>query len=439
MNFFEQAALPLDLLGCSRWSREDLERFQSRRLARLVQHACERVPFYRDLYRDHGIKPEDVRGLADLPRLPVARREQMQLRPPGDLVAGGFDPRRLIEWRTSGSTGAPFTIRRTWLEDRLLNLVRIRQQWLRGLRWSDVRTWPAIGEAYPRKRAGGLSPWIPALRRVPVNVLAEAREILDRLAEAQPDVIVMYPGTLAWIAAAATPADRGKIRPRLIFTGGEALTPAMRRQISERFGAPVFDFYGAHEFNLVSCECALTGLHHIEETGVIVEVLKDGRPCAEGESGEIHGTALHSFAMPFLRYRLGDVAVRGPARCPCGAPNSTLLRIEGRIVDRFPLPHGGSLHPYNLVIPLTREVNWVRRYQIVQESLDRIRVRVVPIPSWGIGEHEKAMLCRRLEAAAGEGVTVALDLVEEIRPDPSGKLRSYYSEVSGKPKRQGGD
>lgn len=429
MVFVEQALLPLDLLGCSRWSREDLERFQSRRLARLVRHASERVPFYRDLYREHGIKPEDVRGLGDLPRLPVVGRDQMQLRPPGDLVASGYNPQRLIEWRTSGSTGAPFTIRRTWLEDRLLNLLRIRQQRLRGLTWSDVRTSSAIGELRRGPQAGGPIPGLRLLRRLPVNILAEAREILTRLAEIQPDVIVMYPGTLAWIAAEATPEDRDKIRPRVIFTGGEVLTPAMRRQIAECFRAPVFDFYGAHEFNLVSSECALTGLHHIEETGLIVEVLNNGRPCAEGESGEICGTALHSFAMPFLRYRLGDVVVRGPARCPCGAPNSTLLRIEGRTVDRFPLPHGGSLHPYDLVVPLTCKVHWVRRYQIVQETLNRIRVRVVPMPSQKIDQDEKEMLKRLLESVVGTGVEVALDLVEEIRPNASGKLRSYYSEL----------
>jgi len=430
MDFLEQAGKSLDLVGCSRWTREDVVRFQNRRLRELVRHACERVPFYRKLYRRHGLEPGEVNGIEDLGKLPPALRSEMQEAAPGDLIASGFDQKRLVKWRTSGSTGDPFTVCRTWFEDRLLQLLRIRQLRRCGLRWTDLRTSSAIGERPASSRWNLLDPRFTILRRAPVNILAPAREILDRLAALKPDVLVLYSGILAWIAAEATEEDLRRIRPRFIVAVAETLTPAMRQLIRERFNAPVYDFYGAHEFNLIASECVETGIYHVEDCGVIVEVLRDGKPCAEGEAGEIYGTALHSFAMPILRYRLGDLVVRGPAQCPCGAPYSTILRIEGRVVDRFPLPAGGSLHPYHLVVPLTRLNNWVRRYQIVQETIDHIRVRVVPMPVEPPGEAQKAELLRLLSEAAGPGIQVTLELVEELPPAPRGKSRLYYSLVN---------
>jgi len=275
-----------------------------------------------------------------------------------------------------------------------------------------------------------LDPNFTILRRAPVNVMVTAREILDRLAALKPDVLALYSGILAWISAEVTEEDLRRIRPRFIVATAETLTPSMRRLIRERFNAPVYDFYGAHEFNLIASECAETGIYHVEDCGVIVEILRDGKPCAEGEAGEIYGTALHSFAMPILRYRLGDVVVRGPAQCPCGAPYSTILRVEGRVADRFPLPGGGSLHPYHLVVPLTLSNTWVRRYQIVQETIDRIRVRVVPMPAGSPGEGQKAELVRLLSEAAGPGIEVTLELAAELPPAPSGKSRLYYSLVN---------
>ncbi|HAX44272.1 MAG TPA: hypothetical protein DCY80_17125, partial [Solibacterales bacterium] len=97
--------------GLHRWGRDDYDRFHSARLAALVRHAFARVPFYRALFLRHKIDPSRVRSLHDLPRLPLLRRSDIQTETPESLVASGLDPRRLVQWRTSGSTGEPFTTR----------------------------------------------------------------------------------------------------------------------------------------------------------------------------------------------------------------------------------------------------------------------------------------------------------------------------------------
>lgn len=418
---FSSCAAAFLALNSSRWDLNQVERFQSRRLRFLVRHAAERVPFYRHHFLGHGVRPADVRGLQDLARLPFALRPEMQQRPALDLIAKGFDPAHLIEHRTSGSTGMPFTIRRSWFEERLLHAFRFQVLLQLGLRWTDLRARTTVGEPFDR----------PVLSQKHLNCLAPARDLLDQLAALEPDVITGFAGTLAWLATEATTADLSRIRPRFIVTGAETLTPSMRRQITENFRVPVYDLYGAHEFNLIARECPQTGLYHVLDSSVILEVLKDGRPAAVGESGEVYATALHSLAMPFLRYRLGDLAVRGPTPCPCGAQCSTLQSILGRSVDMFVMPDGTMFHPYKLVIPLTHNSLWVRRYQIIQEALDRIRVKVVSESGQAPASEQEAALLNQLCAEVPRGVAITLEHVTDLPPASNGKFRPYYSLVNG--------
>jgi phenylacetate-coenzyme A ligase PaaK-like adenylate-forming protein len=119
---------------------------------------------------------------------------------------------------------------------------------------------------------------------------------------------------------------------------------------------------------------------------------------------------------------------RGETPCLCGAPYATIIEIQGRLADRFNLPDGRSLHPYALVGPLVLEAPWVRRYQIVQERLDRIAIKLVPV-----GEppaDAAATVTRRMAAELGGNVQVEVQLVKEIPPDANGKFRPYYSLVS---------
>jgi phenylacetate-coenzyme A ligase PaaK-like adenylate-forming protein len=118
------------IAGCSglvsEWDREEIRQYQSRQLRALVRHAYERVPYYRRLFDQARLKPDQVRTLDDLARRPPTSRTDLQGLPEQDIVARGFDPEKLVVHRTSGSSGEPLSIRRTWFEDRLLQAYRLR-------------------------------------------------------------------------------------------------------------------------------------------------------------------------------------------------------------------------------------------------------------------------------------------------------------------------
>jgi phenylacetate-CoA ligase len=163
-----------------------------------------------------------------------------------------------------------------------------------------------------------------ALRLYPrtvVDALAPSDEIAAALARLRPDVITGYPGVLDGVARALSARGDGAPRPRLIVAGGEVLTPAARERIGRAFGTTVREIYGSHECPLIAWECGRGHGLHVWDPGVVLEVVRDGRAAFPGESGEVVLTALHSFAMPFIRYVLGDVVVAGETPCPCGAPS----------------------------------------------------------------------------------------------------------------------
>jgi phenylacetate-CoA ligase len=405
-------------------TREQVIRFQNTRLRQLIAHACRRVPYYRRLFDRAGLDPRDVRTVADLARIPITTKEDMRAAQPGDTVARGVDVRRLVADTTSGISGDPFTVRRTRLERYMTVLFWLRAFRSYGLRATDRRASVVYSPAaHPRHRgiAGRMLGRIGVYRNLAVNSSRPAADIVRALEAYRPDFVSGYTGTIWHVAQELCRAGPGAIRPRAVTVGAETLTDPMRRTIREAFCAPVYDMYATHELNLVAWQCPETGDLHNCDDGLIVEVLTDGRPAEPGETGELVGTNLYSFALPFIRYRLGDVVTQGSPVCACGLPFSTLRRVEGRMVEYLVLPGGRWLHQSGVVRPILAGAAWIRRMQIVQEREDRVTVRLAPLSPPPAAE------LRRIEAAfremLGPGVEAEVAVVPEIKPGPGGKYR----------------
>jgi len=413
-------------------SRTGVAAFQKVQLARLVRHAYDRVPYYRTLLDRHRVRPEQVAGPADLAGVPTTTKRDLQRADPGAVVARGLDPRRLIAHRTSGWSGEPLAIRRTWTEERLYAAARRRAMRDFGLRRRDHRAvLGLVGRRDPRDHQllQRIGQGLGLYRRTLVDALAAPAAIAARLGALHADVVSGYPGVLALVAGALRDEDRARGRPRLVVAGGEVLTPAARERIARGFGAPVCEIYGSHECPLIAWQCARGHGLHVWDYGVVLEILTDGRPARPGERGEVVVTALHSFAMPFLRYVLGDMVVAGETPCPCGAPFASIGGVEGRTIDHFPLANGRVVHPYELVLATLEAAGpWLRQYRLLQETPDRVVLTVAPFDQPGPGA--LARLRAAVSARLGPGVSLRVDLVDEIHLEPSGKYRVSRSLVT---------
>lgn len=414
-----------------RASRDEVVACQEARLRRLVAHAYETVPYYRSLFDRHGVEPRHIQSAADLPRIPVTAKRDLRAARPEDVVARGLDATRLLVHTTSGFSGEPFTIRRTWLEERAASAFARRALHDFGVRPRDMRVDVGLFSPHdPRDwdlpqrviRALGL------YRKAALDCRLPIPELIRKLEALRPDVIMAFPGVIARIGQAMANERPGALRPRLVLTGSEVLTPLLRRQIGESFGAPVLEMYGAHELGIIAWQCPRVGALHVSDDAVIVEVLKDGRPAKPGEAGEVVVTRLHAFAMPFIRYRLGDLVTQGETSCPCGAPFSTILTVQGRMLDYFLLAGGRLFHPYELVaIILDRAIRWIGQYQLTQERPDRVVLRVAPLAT--PSSAEVAGFEQAARACLGPGVEFQVLLVGEMPVEVNGKFRVSRSLV----------
>jgi phenylacetate-CoA ligase len=414
---------------------ETLRQFQMRKLRVLLAHCNTHVAAYREHWRSSKLEPAEFATTQDIQVLPTIGKNELRGRPVAETLVDGADVRRLVRHTTSGSSGKPFNIYRAPREEHLLNLFRLRACAEAGLRPFDrvARFGQLPLDHAPRAWPGRIRQAIGIHREERFDGLAPAQELIENLIRHRPDVICGYPSTLRHVTARMQEEPR-RVRPRLVFCGGEVLDAAARGTIEGAFSAPLVDFYGAHEFNLLAWQCPNGEAYHVCDDNVLVEIVgDDGLAVQSGEIGEVVATALHSYTMPFVRYRTGDLAVRGPDSCGCGQPFSALRAIQGRGVDYLRLPEGRRVHPYAITVHLAeREAAWVAQHQIVQTADGRIRLNIQP---GGLPRSEDLERLRGMvRGILGSDAEFELALVEHFPLHPSGKFQPYVSLV-GKPIR----
>ena len=415
------------VLGYARLARnaslqgEELARLQIRRLRSILHHAYENVPYWRSVMDSAGLMPDSVDSLSDLQRLPVTRREDLQIAQ--GIYAVNVDGTECVVRRTGGSTGRPLAIRtaRSDLETEALGWIRT---WRRlGLRLGDRQV--AIKEPEDTYHEGRAR-WFQRLGLLRVDHLdlfTPLPELTDAVARLAPDVLRGPPSSIsALVEQIRSREDAADIRPRLVFTTGERLSAGTRARISGTLLAPVHDVYGATEAGCIAWRDPQTGRYRVNSDLVIVEVLEGGRPVPPGRSGEVVVTSLFSRAMPILRYSLGDRAVRahGDPRRPDVPELDDLL---GRTVDQIVLEDGRVVSPYQF---MPDEIPGIATYRVQQIEPGEVRLLVVPGPQFA--EADLRTACRRYERDLDGACRVTYRLLDQLPPESREGNRIVRSE-----------
>ena len=415
-----------------RADRKDIVRFQNRKLRSVISYAYQNVPYYRQLFDRSGISADDIKTVSDINIIPITSTQDYRNRPVEETVSREAKLHQMVQRHTSGSTGRPFTIRRTRLEDHLLNFFRIRSYRQFGVKIKDIRASVEFTSQSHRREnlLGAIRQFLGIYRVYSINCLGSAPEIASELDEIGPDIISGFPEILAHVAQYLTEEDLA-IHPRFVITGGESLTPFRKQRIENGFSRKVFDIYGSHEFNLVAWTCLDTGQYHVCNDNVIVEVLRNGRQAEPGERGEVVATGLNCYTMPFIRYRLGDIVTQGTNICSCGQPFPTIRNIQGRMHDYFIMPDGSLIHPDNIIVPvMENESSWVDQYQLLQEKEDHIVLRIHPFHA--PDETQLRHVMQLAQAQLPSSVKFSIDIVDSLAFETSGKFRFCRSLVNPK-------
>ena len=165
--------------------------------------------------------------------------------------------------------------------------------------------------------------------------------------------------------------------PETITTAAERLQPHMRELLSRVFRTEVFDRYGSREFGLMGHECHRHEGLHAPLQSMYLEVLRDDdSPADPGEVGRIVATSLINCALPLIRYEIGDLGAWSEEPCSCGRVWPLLREVKGRTTDNF-VKADGTLVAGEYFNHVFSEQDWVKRFQVVQEAIDQLRVSIV--------------------------------------------------------------
>lgn len=420
------------------WPRERLHALRDARIRRIVTYAGRTVPYYRDLFAREGIDPRDVRGAADLDRLPILDREVVR-RKPHLFIAEARPSKNALSFLTSGSTGIPLEVhhdRRSMLANVAFG-ERERQPVNRICGGSfrpkelyvgyETSTFKKVIAFYQQ---GTLQPVRPRRRFVP---LSEPVEKVATIANAEkPDLLVGYGGWIDLFFKTVVARDIDVHVPKAVMYMGEALPPGSREHIDRHFAVPVMSRYNAVESFKIGYFCEqLTGFHIHEDICHVRVIGPDGAPAAPGEPGQVVISNLINRASVLLNYPIGDVASMSDRSCGCGRTFRLMSELEGRVEDILPLPNGRFVHPREIwqVFKPDREV---LQYQLVQRDADRYEVFLATVdePAFRRGR-DRAL--PELRSLLGETATIDVSWRPELEFRSGGKFRAVASRLQGAP------
>ena len=421
-------ALAEAALAREHWSHAQWQEWTANRLEFVLDRAATMVPFYREMWSERR-RRGDRSSWSQLENWPILSKQTLRASA-ASFVADDCDRSSMVHDHTSGTTGTSLSI---WLARETV------QQWYalfeaRWRRWYGVSRhdrWAIVGGQLVTPVAHDRPPfwvWNAGMNQLYMSSYhlspRHVGSCLDALVKYRVRYILGYSSSLYSLALGALDQGRTDVRLEVAITNAEPLLAHQRQAIESAFGCPVRETYGMGEAVTAASECEARSLHLWPEAGV-VEVFNGDESCAPGAVGDLVCTGLLNHDMPLIRYRVGDAGrlSTDTGNCACGRSLPRLHSLEGRSDDVLFTPDGrrvGRLDPvFKGGLP-------VREAQIVQEAIDRVRVRFVPADDYRAADGET--IVSRLRDRMGD-VEVILDCVGSIPRTRNGKFRAVVCEI----------
>lgn len=424
----ETDQLVSEALQREHWSEERWMSWQVERLDALLHRAATMVPYYREHWSGRR-RQGDRASWSYLENWPILEKSPLK-ESPQRFIAADCDTRRMYNLHTSGTTGTSLSL--WWSRETVRGwyaLFEARNRLWHGVSRHDC--WAILGGqlvAPIEQRKPPFWVWNAALNQLYLSSYHLAPDLipayLDAIHQYRIKYLWGYTSALYALAQEIIRYGRRDLKMAVIVTNAEPVFDYQRQTIAEAFQCPVRENYAMSEIVAAASECPDGRLHLWPEAG-IVEVLDNDHPVPEGTSGDLICTGLFNTDMPLIRYRVGDRGslTTGDEGCSCGRSLPILQSIEGRSDDVIFTADGrkiGRLDPvFKADLP-------VREAQIIQESLNVVRIRYVPSPEF-TPEATRSMK-ERLRDRIGP-VDVIVEPVDELPRTANGKFRAVICNI----------
>jgi len=411
-----------------------LSRYQECLVQRLVRFAHAEVPFYRErlacLFVGHGIV--DLTRWTDVPileRAEVAENASV-MRP--DTVPE--ERGAVAEFRTSGTLATPLVVAVNGTVSTAANANMIRLlRWFgkeRSRAMASIKIFPGDERAlYPHGMIA--KSWLigHAASHHALHVATPVVQQLEWLARIKAPYLYTYPSNALALAEAVSAEQGRAMGIELVIGFAETIPDGTREVVAERFGATFASTYACQEIGTIAIECPETNHYHLAVENAVVELVdENGHAVPPGTRGRVVVTGLNNYAMPFIRYSLGDIAVAANSPCGCGCSLPIIERIDGRVRNAFVFRDGTRIWPRGWLVREMRAFVPFRQYQMVQLDHERIELRYVPDGTGrppdldGLAEYARRMM--------HPSVGISVVPMQILPRGPSGKFEDFISLVA---------
>lgn len=421
-------------------SLDELRERQTGQLRALIEHTQATVPYYRDLWAELGIEADAIVEPQQWSNLPVLSRRDVQQS--GERLHSTALPRdhgKISLHVTGGSTGEPVQVLGTSVTAASWRVFTLRDHfWHRRNFASKLAAIRFLDSEAARPPDGAhAEQWGSATRGLietgPCSLLhinSTTDEQARWLLKEDPDYLMTYPTVIHALARHFEREGLELKRLREVRTFGEILEPHVREACHSAWGVPIVDTYSSEEFGYLALQCPDQSGYHVQAENVLLEVVDDeGQPCKPGDVGKVLVTGLHNFAMPLIRYDIGDYAEVGEP-CSCGRGLPVLNRILGRQRNMFTLPDGRTRWPVVEARDLTAafdELPPITKFQLIQRTVERLEVNLVTLRQLTAKEEET--IRKYLQRGLEFDFEVQFNYVDDIPRTRRGKYEEFRSEV----------
>ncbi len=422
-------------------SEREVTALQQKRLTNLLLHAGQHVPYYRKLLGDAGVVRHSRVDFSRFNRIEMLDKDRIRANFQ-ELKSDDLERRKWYVNTSGGSTGVPVG----FIQDQDYSHWSLAVKFLDD-RWTgrdmcdkQVLLWGSERDLLVGKMTWktNIARWVRNEKHLNSFRMSEEkmRKYVETINQFKPEQILAYVESIHQLALFVERCQLDVYRPKAIMTSAGTLFASMRTKIERVFGAPVFNRYGSREVGDIACECEKHEGLHVSSPTHLVEIVRDnGEPVAPGETGEIVVTLLTNYAMPIIRYRIGDMGSWAKGPCSCGRSYPLIKELTGRVTDTFVTGTGTQVHG-EYFTHLFYFQSWVKKFQVIQEQHDQVRVLLVPSDPNSLhkNQYESSLsdIRSKIQLVMGEECRVYFEMREEIMTSPSGKYRYTISNVASR-------
>jgi len=412
------------------WPVDRLRMLQWERLQKLLAHAAEHSPFYRDVFSEHEISPASIQSEKDLARIPVTTKSDIRNNLE-HFISDQSDRNELVSAKTGGSTGFSLQLYFDEACQERRNAAQLMADrwsgWDLGMKKAAIWGNPPVPSTMKQKIRHHLLDRTIYLDTMNLNQTSMG-DFVERWRAEQPGAIFGHAHSIYIFACYLRDHGITDLRPRGIVATSMMLLDHERKAIEQVFDCPVTNRYGCEEVGLIACECEEHRGMHLNLPHLFVEFLDgENKPAKPGEPAKIVVTDLNNFAMPLIRYRVEDVGTFTDEPCGCGRGFPMLKRLEGRVADFLKLPSGGQVAGISLIERTLTKVPGIKQMQLVQENLKGLNINRVKGSDHN-PETDRALISE-LQEVFGDSVSITIQDVSEIPQESSGKYRFAICKV----------